>query len=497
MKLIMKIILLLILGCSMTASVWAKGDIKQAVVKIYTVYDKYDYDAPWQMSGQASCSGSGSIISGKRILTNAHVVADQTFIQVKKAGDAKKYTAEVVVVAHQCDLAILRVKDDAFFADVTPIKIGSLPKVRDRVAVYGFPEGGDELSITEGVVSRIEHSKYSHSSAELLTCQIDAAINGGNSGGPVLRGDRLVGVAFQALSGRSVENIGYMVPSPVINHFLTDIADGKYDGIPGLGISAQRMENPDLRLRFGMGETQTGVLIKKIDLDSPAEGILEPEDVLLSIDGVSIENDGTVEFREGERTSLEYLIQKKQINESVTLKVLRERKAVNVEIELSMPLHFSRLVTNEQYDRAPTYYVFGGLVFEPLTLNYLKTWGRRWSRRAPGDLSNYCLYGRRTQDRKEVIVLVKVLADEINVGYHDLENRVISHVNGKKISTMADLVAAFVEHDGGYYVILDEHGYQIVLDKRKVDAQSESILQRYKISSDRSEDLARFAISKN
>ena len=244
----------------MTAPVWAKRDVKQAVVKIYTVYDKYDYDEPWQMSGQKSVNGSGCIIKGKRILTNAHVVADQTFIQVKKAGDARKYTAEVEVVAHKCDLALLRVEDDSFFDGVDPIGIGNLPKVRDRVAVYGFPEGGDELSITEGVVSRIEHSKYSHSSAELLTCQIDAAINGGNSGGPVLRGDRLVGVAFQALSGRNVENIGYMVPSPVIKHYLADISDGRYDGIPGLGISTQRMENPDLRLRFGMRETQTGVL---------------------------------------------------------------------------------------------------------------------------------------------------------------------------------------------------------------------------------------------
>jgi len=480
----------------MTASVWAKGDVKQAVVKIYTVYDKYDYDEPWQMSGQDSCSGSGCIISGKRILTNAHVVADRTFIQVKKAGDAKRYTAKVEVVAHGSDLAILRVEDDAFFVGVSPVVIGELPKIRDRVAVYGFPEGGDELCITEGVVSRVEHSMYSHSYARLLTCQIDAAINGGSSGGPVIKGDHLVGVAFQTVSGGGAENIGYMVPTTVINHFLTDIKDGRYDGIPDLGTYTQKMENPDIRLKYGMADTQTGVLVRKIDPDSPARGILRPEDVILAVDGIDLESDGTVEFRKGERTGFSYMVQIKQINDSMNLEVLRKGKVSTINVSLSKPLHFARLVPYEQYDKVPTYYVLGGLVFQPLTLNYLKTWGKHWFLDMPDDLASYYLYKKRTDDRREIVVLTKVLADELNVGYHDLRDRVIARVNGKKISTIEELLYAFENHEGKYHVILDDRGHQIVLDKHKVDEQSESILQRYRISSDRSEDLARFAISK-
>ena len=489
MKLIVRVVLLIILSYFVTSDSWAKKDVKNSVVKIYTVYNTYDYDRPWQMKGQNSCSGSGTIIDGKRILTNAHVVADHTFIQVRKAGDAKRYTAEVEVVAHKCDLAILKVNDDSFYENVDPVQIGDLPKVRDRVAVYGFPEGGDELSITEGVVSRVEHNLYSHSFAHLLTCQIDAAINEGNSGGPVMKDDQLVGVAFQAMSREDVENIGYMVPSPVIKHFLTDIADGKYDGIPELGISTQEMENPDIRLKFGMSKEDTGALIGYIDPDSPARGVLRSGDVILAIDGVRVENDKTVEFREGERTHLKYLIQKKQINDSIRLRILRQKRIMNVAVKLSTPLHASRLVPHEQYDMSPTYYILGGMLFEPVTLNYLKTWGKKWIFSAPDDITHYYLYGKRTDDRKQVIVLVEVLADEINVGYHDLDNRVVSYVNGKKISTMADLVAAFENNAGKYHIILDERGHQIVLDRSKVDQNSERILERYRISSDRSKDL--------
>jgi S1-C subfamily serine protease len=489
MKLMVRVVLLIILSCLVTSVSWAKKDVKNSVVKIYTVYNTYDYDRPWQMKGQDSCSGSGTIIDGKRILTNAHVVADNTFIQVRRAGDAKRYTAEVEVVAHSCDLAILKVNDDSFYENTDPIQIGDLPRVRDRVAVYGFPEGGDELSITEGVVSRVEHNLYSHSFAHLLTCQIDAAINEGNSGGPVMKEDQLVGVAFQAMLREDVENIGYMVPSPIIKHFLKDIADGTYDGIPELGISTQEMENPDIRLRFGMSKTDTGALISHIDPDSPARGVLRSGDVVLSIDGIRVENDKTVEFREGERTHLTYLIQKKQMNDSVGLRILRRKKVMNVAVKLSTPIHFSRLVPHEQYDVIPTYYILGGMLFEPVTLNYLKTWGKKWIFSAPDDLTHYYLYGKRTDDRKEVVVLVEVLADEINVGYHDLDNRVISRVNGKKISTMEDLVAAFENHSGKYHIILDERGHQIVLDRRKVDQNSQRILERYRITSDRSDDL--------
>jgi S1-C subfamily serine protease len=457
MKLIVRVVLLVILGCLLTSVSWAKKDVKNSVVKIYTVYNTYDYDRPWQMKGQDSCSGSGTIIDGKRILTNAHVVADHTFIQVRKAGDAKRYTAEVEVVAHKSDLAILKVNDDS--------------------------------SITEGVVSRVEHNLYSHSFAHLLTCQIDAAINEGNSGGPVMKDDQLVGVAFQAMSREDVENIGYMVPSPVIKHFLTDIADGKYDGIPELGISSQEMENPDIRLRFGMSKRDTGALISYIDPDSPARGVLRSGDVVLAIDGVRVENDKTVEFRKGERTHLKYLIQKKQMNDSVRLRILRQKKIMNVTVRLSTALHSSRLVPHEQYDVIPTYYILGGMLFEPVTLNYLKTWGKKWIFSAPDDLTHYYLYGKRTDDRKEIIVLVEVLADEINIGYHDLDNRVVSHVNGKKISTMEDLVAAFENHAGKYHIILDERGHQIVLDRSKVDQNSQRILERYRITADRSEDL--------
>ncbi len=455
-------------------------DINQAIVKVYAVYNKPDYYNPWQMHGSQLCTGSGSIISGNRILTSAHVVADQIFVQVKRAGEARKYNATVDIVAHECDLAILRVSDSSFFQGIVPLQIGELPTLRDNVVVYGFPQGGDELCITEGVVSRVEHQYYTHSQEHLLTCQIDAAINPGSSGGPVIDSGKIVGVSFQAGRG---ENIGYMVPAPIISHFLTDIEDDKYDGIPGIGIRWQRMENPDLRASLGMSTEQTGILVNRIYPGSPAEGVLEQQDIVLSIDNIDIANDGTIEFRKAERTSFGYLVQNKFIDDVIQLRILRNGTVKGLELTFNKSLGQFRLVPNEQFDTSPRYYITGGLVFEPLTVNLLKMWGSNWYTDAPRHLVDYYFHGEPTADRSEVVVLVRVLADTVNVGYQDRRYEVITKVNGKTIGDMTDLREAFVNNDAQYHVITNERGEKIALDRAKVEQSNQRILRMYSIPS--------------
>ena len=467
------------------------AEVKDSVVKIYVVSNRYNYHEPWQTTGQRLNQGSGCIISGNRILTNAHVVSDQTFVQVRRAGQAKKYTARIEVVGHDCDLAILRVDDPDFFTGSSPLSIGELPKVRDKVAVFGYPDGGDTLSITEGIVSRVEHLEYAHSQVNLLAGQIDAPISSGNSGGPVIMGETIVGIAFQGLYGPNIENIGYMVPSPVIQNFLTDVTGDHFDGIPEMGIKLQKMENPDLRRKFKMPPNRTGVMVTKVYPDSPAQKLLKPDDIILSVDDNDVENDGTIIFRKGERTYLGYAWQKKQMNEKLSLKISRYGKISDIVVNLNRHIGFERVVANKQYDQPATYFIAGGLLFEPLTRNYLEEYGteRDWSINAPKDLLSMYLNSEPTPEMREAIILVKVLADEINIGYHAVSNVVIKRVNGRNISTMADLVNAFENNREEFHVIEDINGFQLVLDRKTVDSLGGSILQRYNIPYDRSENL--------
>src|SRR5712675_3155396 len=219
--------------------------IENSVVKVFATMRYPDPFKPWTKQAPSEVTASGVVIEGRRILTNAHVVlyATQVQIQANAAGD--KIPATVVAVAPGIDLAVLQLDDQSFFDTHPPVaRASKLPQIKDPVLAYGFPTGGSSLSITKGIVSRIEFALYNYPVSG-LRIQIDAAINPGNSGGPAFVNDRMIGVAFSHLGG--ADNIGYIIPCEEIDLFLEDIADGHYDGKPAMFDDLQTLENPALR----------------------------------------------------------------------------------------------------------------------------------------------------------------------------------------------------------------------------------------------------------
>ena len=465
----------------------APPEVKDAIVKIYTYHVVPDYQNPWSMRGTYSSTGSGCIIPNKRILTNAHVVGDETFIQVRRYGDPKRYEAKVLSVSHAADVALLTVEDPAFFEGVEPLEFGDLPRAQQEVLVYGFPLGGDTMSITKGVISRIEHQTYAHSSCNFLACQIDAAINPGNSGGPALVSNRVVGVAMQGIS--QADNIGYIVPVPVIQHFLTDLEDGRYDGFPSLGVVLQGMENKDLKKRYRMDEKQTGMLVIRTAFGSPAAGVLQEGDVILSVEGHPVADDGTAEFRDKERTSLSYFIQAHQLGDPLSAEILRDGQKTSVTVTLNRPLEQDWLIPMEQYDVLPRYFVFGGIVFCPVTKNLLESWGSNWYDTAPEELVALLTFNYATEERTEAVLALKVLAADVNQGYQEFGNWLVSEVNGKKTRSLRELVDAIESETDPFVVLKNKWGQQITLDRERARQSRDAILKTYRIDRDRSPDL--------
>ncbi len=469
-----------------TAVTTNDASIKDSIVKIYTVADMPDYHNPWSMLGAFRATGSGCVISGKRILTNAHVVANETFVQVRKHGDAKRYNAAVEQISHDADLAILTVEDPTFFESVPSLEFGELPETQDEVSVYGFPLGGDSLSITKGILSRLEHTFYVHSSHFLFAGQIDAAINPGNSGGPVINNGKIVGIVMQTKG--NAENIGYMVPISVVEHFFTDLEDGRHDGFPSLGVSIQTMENPDMKLKYKLSGKQTGILVNRIYPGSPAEGILQRGDILLSVEGHPIADDGTVEFRPKERTSAMYYIDRRQIGEQVPVEIFRDGKAVTMTLTLSKTRGAYTVVPPEQYEQLPRYFIYGGVVFTPLTKNLLTRYGGNWAENAPDYLVAE-LDKPITEQRQEVVLALKVLSAEVNQGYDDVFAWIINDVNGKTFKDFSEFYRLVMESNEPYLVLRDEDFVELVLDREKAEAANQEILATYRIEHDRSPDL--------
>lgn len=420
-----------------------------SIIRIYCTHSEPKWKMPWQREGQEQSSASGFFINipgiGPRIMTNAHAVEYGRIIQVRRRGSGAKYEAVIEAVGNECDLAVLRVLENeaAFFSGLNELQFGALPELQDSVGVLGYPVGGESMSVTSGVVSRVEMQQYSQAGFSLLALQIDAAINPGNSGGPVVNDDlEVVGVAFQSLTGQDVENIGYVIPVTVVLHFLEDIRRnaGRYTGWCELGIHFAPLENKTGRRYLGMKPEQTGVMVLSVNPVSSAASHLERNDVLLSMDGIAVANDGSIPFRRGERVALSSYVSSRFEGDVADVRILRDGR----ELALQFPLKVCERLVPYHFDNAPPpYLIVAGLVFTPLSIPYLEEAGGYGSF-VSEELSYLVgLAATKMPEARgtEVVILSSVLCHRANLGYEHLGNIQLKAFNGQMVTSINHLSA--------------------------------------------------------
>ncbi|MEJ2649677.1 MAG: trypsin-like peptidase domain-containing protein [Sedimentisphaerales bacterium] len=455
---------------------------EKSVFLIVAVHQEFNYVTPWKNENMSQSSGTGFLIGKNMILTNAHNVSNCRYLELRKENVAKRFPARVVFVGHDCDLAVLTVDDQSFFEGTVPLDLSGLPNVNSTVSTYGFPMGGDRISVTEGVVSRIETDTYAHSGADgHLVIQTDAAINPGNSGGPVIQDGKVVGVAFQGL--QEADNIGYMIPTTVIEHFLKDIEDGKYDSFGSMGaMFFPGLHSESYREYLKVPEGEDGLVVLGTLLNSSVEPVLQKNDVVTKIDDYNIDNDGMIMIN-GLRLSISEAIESKQIGETVDLTFYRqgELKTATVTIALNRPVFEQARL----YDEPPPYVCYAGLVFVPATRNFLETWGSRRARDIPFYLKYLFSHStdlNKDRQRKEYVVLSTVMADEINSYANQFTSQIVDEINGRKIYCLKDVSDAFKQTSDDFYTMkfMGDNRVLPIEVKKALERQPE-ILRKYEI----------------
>lgn len=459
--------------------------LQQSVVRIVNHSQRGDWASPWDSSLVGEVSGSGFVIEGGLVMTNAHVVSDSRLLLIQTNNNPDTHVAEVVFIAHDCDLALIRPVEEGALADIPPLRFGELPELGATVDTLGFPAGGLRVSSTRGVVSRIEHQLYVHSGIDVhVAVQTDAAINAGNSGGPVMRGSEVVGVAFQ--TDIELQNVGYFIPPEVIERFLLDVKDGHYDGYPELGVDEANLVNPAFRSFVGLDDNETGVAIHGVTPGCSAEGLLLDGDIVLAVNDRLVANDGTVSD-EHTRIPFGLLVDRMQIGETVTLHILRDGSR----LELKIPLHGCPMLRRRAhaYDRLPRYLVYGGLVFVELELETLKTFGENWNYDAPTALlTEFLVRPLREPEliQQARVVLLRRLKHPVNADFAYFRNQVVERVNGQTITSLDDLVSTLDRQDAEFQVFEFSTGNRVgVLVRRSAEAAGAEILESYGIEQDR------------
>jgi S1-C subfamily serine protease len=427
-------------AATIAPAVTPSKSVENSVVKVFSTLRLPDLYRPWTKQSPTEVTGSGAIISGKRILTNAHVVlhASQVQIQANQAGD--KISATVEAIAPGIDLAILKLDDDKFFDTHSGLPMKkTLPDAKEPVMVYGYPTGGSSLSITKGIISRIEFAAY-NSSVHGLRIQIDAAINAGNSGGPAVVGDEMIGLAFSRLGG-TAQNIGYIIPCEEIGLFLQDLAGGHYDGKPTMYDDLQTLENPALRPFLHLDQTVQGMIVHR-PFSSDAAYPLKEWDLITKIGETPIDDEGMIKIGDNLRVRFAYLIQKIAKQDKVPLSVTRNGKEMHVDLSL---LRHRPLVIPELEGNYPSYFIYGPIVFSEATTEFVGE-----SRRNPAAAAALALLGSplitRLGDKpafageRMVVISSPFFPHKLSKGYGNPSWQVVKSVNGRPVKNLAHFV---------------------------------------------------------
>ncbi|MCC2958449.1 trypsin-like peptidase domain-containing protein [Massilia sp. IC2-477] len=464
--------------------------IENSVVKIFATVRRPDPYKPWSKQSPADVTGSGVIIEGKRILTNAHVVgyASQVEVQASQSGD--KVSAKVIALARGLDLAVLELDDPSFFDKRPPVQRAAvLPDVREAVFAYGYPVGGNSLSTTRGIVSRVEFVGYGSFSSG-LRIQIDAPINPGNSGGPVIAGDKMIGLAFSMAA--NAQNIGYVIPNEEIELFLKDVADGRYDGKPLLHDSVQTLENPALRQYLKIDKSVEGALVHR-PYKTDASWPLKEGDIITHIGEYPIDNQGMVKLGANLRVRFQYRIQQLAKNGKVPMTVIRGGKPVKIEVPTSGPRPLLIPDLNGGY---PSYFVYGPVVFTRATnefLSFLASSAPMANVYAFNDSPLMTQRGDSPDAAREELVVISgpFFPHKLVTGYSNRFGSVVESVNGTRIRSLAHLVTVLRDLKDEFVVFkFDQRfGENLILPRKAALDATEGILSDNGIRTQGSEDM--------
>lgn len=453
----------------------------KGIVKIEVAVHLPDFQKPWQSGKFGMGNGTGFMVSPGVFLTNAHVVANAERIHISPFADSRKIPATVRHVAHDADLALVEIEDKSAFADVPCLQLSNeLPQLEESVRAIGYPIGGKRLSVTRGIVSRIDTISYSHPrNASHLALQIDAAINPGNSGGPVLKGDKVVGVAFQGLL--QANSTGYVIPAPVIAHFLKDVEDGHYDGYVDLGVDFMDAENPALRRRYNLPDNARGCLVADVVKGSSSDGQLQPGDIVLAVNGHPVDSSAMIEL-DGVRVNLQELAERSFNGDTMTFTLLRDGKETSAEVALK-PLPASDIMALS-YDKQPRYIHFGGLVFQPLNIDVINA-HKLAMRNFIVPLDDY-MHGGEFREKEDIVALTQVLPDEINARSNPAAGVVVTKVNGTEVKGLSHLYSLLYPAEGQErpaYTVIELAGQNrpLVFDNAAIDAANTRIMNHYNI----------------
>ena len=455
------------------------------VVRVNVASQSYNFAQPWRKNPPALRQGLGVVLVDGRILVTAELVANHSYIELEKPETALKAAAQVEVVDYDANLALLTAPAAEFLQSIPGAKLDDTAAVGDRVEILQLEPNGRPVR-TAATITTIEFAPYPVDESALLVFKLSLPLQSRENSFtvPAFKDGKLVGLLMRYEPRTQTADV---VPAPVIEHFLQAAAKKPYAGFPRAGLGFSDTRDPQLRRYAKLPEGNGGAYITRVTPGSPGEAAgLKVGDVLLRIDGKTIDQDGNYEDQRFGKISLgHYASTVLKSGQTVPFVILRNGEEKSVDVTLT-PRDRSKMISPPYiFDAPPNYLIVGGIVFSELSRQFLREWGPNWNR----DASLRLLYLDRYQnelpaDRGKIVFISSVFPGENTVGYENLRFEIVESANGRPIRSLQDLADAIAKPTDQFHRIkLAEDPGLIVLDVEGSKAEEERILRDYRIPS--------------
>ena len=465
--------LLALLGLAPAAL--AKEDLapllRGALVRLHVTSQSYERTAPWKLGSEYTRTARGVVIAPGQILCKASSVSNQRMIEVSIANSARRYPAKLRHVDKRIGLALIDFDDEHLLKMLRPIPLGDPVKLDDEFEIHQL--GRD--NIPERYDARVIRAIAGNTGLDL---QLKTTCSDSGDGQIALKDGKVVGLLTSTYGSRQQGTIRSV---ETIRQYLDGFHDDGFHGRPGPGFWTQQLLRADLRTYFGLGPDQHGLAVTRIVPGRTGDGVLKEGDVVLSIDGYDLDDEGKFVHERHGRLSSSYLLGgRRYAGDKIKLKFLRAGKEQEVELELKGQEPGEKRIPDGYDNGRPQFMVVGGLVLLELTSSSgisRSTGGvilRRFRER-----SNWDPPGKR----KRMIYVDRILQDKSNKGFETMYHLPIKTINGIEIHDFAGVPKALETPEGPYHVFRFE-GLEsdFVIPADELDSINKRIAEKYKVT---------------
>ncbi|MBC8378110.1 MAG: hypothetical protein H8E62_02960 [Planctomycetes bacterium] len=454
--------------------------MKQSLVYLEISNSQYEQYQPWKQSPISKDGGYGCAVGPYEVLTTAENVINATFLQARLYSQNEYIPATIKIVDYEYNLCLLTLDKTTMSAPLKPLKFKEVFQKGQRLDTYWLSAGG-HLTNARSTLDRAEMFYSNVSFVKNLQYLATNTSRPFGDGEVCCSGKDVIGMACLG-----TESDSWIIPSETINRFLTQSKEETYDGFGLVGFKIYDLLDPTMRKYLKVPESiDYGVYVNTVYHLGTGSKELKSGDVILSVDGHTINPYGRYLHDQYDRLSFENIILQKSDGDKIPFEIWREGKKEVIEVVARNFKSEDMLVPYYLYGKQPEYVVIGGFIFQKMTRDYLRMWGEGWQGKVPPHLYHY--YGdlafKPEDDRRDVVVLNYVLPSEINLGYQDLSRLVVSSINDKKISSIEELIDAISSDKDAEFLVIEFEmdSPKVIIPRLQLDIENMKIAQLYGI----------------